>query len=131
MLFPEYEEYWHTISFDVYNIQEILTEKIRAILTRQGIKARDFLDVYLISKKQQIELKDIHNSSVSKIQFMLELYAKYRNNFETKKDLIKSQPFKWGEEKELLLQPIDEEEFFKFLKNLKSFLENIIDEINE
>jgi predicted nucleotidyltransferase component of viral defense system len=46
------------IPFDVYDVREVLSEKIRSILAQQGIKARDFLDVYLISKKQQIELED-------------------------------------------------------------------------
>jgi len=58
LLFPEHAEYMQKIPFDVYDVREVLSEKIRSILTRQGIKARDFLDVYLISKKQQIELED-------------------------------------------------------------------------
>jgi len=130
LLFPEHKEYWQKIPFEVYDIREILTEKIRSILTRQGIKARDFLDVYLISKKQQIELKDMYGPIVSKIQFMLDFYEKYRKNLEAKKDLVTSQPFRWGEEKELLLQPIDEKEFFKFLENLKPFLKSVIEEVS-
>jgi predicted nucleotidyltransferase component of viral defense system len=130
LLFQEYEEYWQKIPFDVYDIREILTEKIRSILTRQGIKARDFLDVYLISKKQQIELKDMYGPTVSKIQFMLDFYKKYRKNLEAKKELVISQPFTWGEEKELLLQQIDEKEFFKFLEKLTPFLESIIEEVS-
>jgi len=114
------------IPFQIYDIREILTEKIRSILTRQGIKARDFLDVYLISKKQQIELEDMYDPIVSKTQFMLDLYKKYRENLEAKKDLVTSQPFRWGEEKGLLLQQIDEKEFFKFLEKLKPFLKRVI-----
>jgi len=130
-LFPEYEEYWQKIPFGIYDIQEILTEKIRSILTRKGFKARDFLDVYLISKKQQIELKDMQDSIVNKTQFMLNRYTKYRKSFEAKKELLTSQPFKWGEEKDLLLQQIDEKDFFKFLQKLNPFLDSIIDEINQ
>ena len=114
------------IPFQIYDIREILTEKIRSILTRQGIKARDFLDVYLISKKQQIELEDMYDPIVSKTQFMLDLYKKYRENLEAKKDLVTSQPFRWDEEKGLLLQQIDEKEFFKFLEKLKPFLKRVI-----
>ena len=126
LLFPEYQEYMQKIPFLVYDIREILTEKIRSILTRQGIKARDFLDVYLISKKQQIELEDMYDPIVSKTQFMLDFYKKYRKNLEAKKDLVTSQPFRWDEEKGLLLQPIDEKEFFKFLEKLKPFLKRVI-----
>lgn len=50
-LFEEHDEYIQKIAFEVYDIKEILSEKFRSILTRQGIKARDFLDVYLIFKK--------------------------------------------------------------------------------
>jgi len=114
------------IPFQIYDIREILTEKIRSILTRQGIKARDFLDVYLISKKQQIELEDMYDPIVSKTQFMLDLYKKYRENLEAKKDLVTSQPFRWDEEKGLLLQQIDEKAFFKFLEKLKPFLKRVI-----
>ena len=33
LLFPEFKEYYEEISFDVYDVAEILSEKIRAILT--------------------------------------------------------------------------------------------------
>lgn len=49
-LFPEYAEYSKTIPFDLYNVKEILSEKIRALITRKGIKTRDFLDIFLLKK---------------------------------------------------------------------------------
>ena len=131
LMFPEYEEYLQKISFEIYDVREIFSEKIRSILTRQGIKARDFLDVYLISKKFQIDLEDIYDPIVSKTKFMLDFYEKYRENFEKKKSLVTSLPFRWGEEKELLLQPIDEKDFFKFLEKLKPALKRIIEKIAE
>lgn len=131
LLFPEYEEYVQKIAFDVYDVREILSEKIRSILTRRGIKARDFLDVYLVSKKYQIEMEDIYNPIVNKTRFMLDFYEKYRKNLEAKKELITSQPFRWGEEKGLLLQQIDEKEFFKFLEKLKPFLKTIVEKVAE
>jgi len=129
LLFPEHQEYMQKIPFDVYDVREILSEKIRSILTRQGIKARDFLDVYLISKKHKIELDDMYDPIVGKTRFMLDFYEKYRKNLEAKKDIVTSQPFRWGEEKELLLQQIDEKEFFRFLENLKPFLKRVIEEL--
>jgi predicted nucleotidyltransferase component of viral defense system len=130
LLFPEYEEYRQKIPFEVYDIREILTEKIRSILTRKGIKACDFLDVYLISKKHKINLEEMYNPIVSKIQFMLDFYEKYRENLEAKKDLVTAQPFRWDEEKGLLLQQIDEKEFFKFLEKLNPFLKRVIEEVS-
>ena len=38
VLFPEQTEYPQRIAFDVYGINEILCEKVRAILTRRGPK---------------------------------------------------------------------------------------------
>lgn len=131
LLFPEHEQYFQKIAFDVYDIREIFSEKIRSILTRQGIKARDFLDVYLLSKKHPIKLEDMYDPIVSKTRFMLDSYEKYRKNFEAKKDVIISQSFRWGEEKDLLLQPIDEKEFFTFLEKLQSALKTIIEKVTE
>lgn len=74
-LFPEYKEYTQGISFDVYDIREILSEKVRAILTRKGIKARDFLDVYLICSKFGINLEELHEIIVEKTKFILNLYS--------------------------------------------------------
>ena len=88
LLFADYEEYMQKIPFDVYDVREILSEKVRSILTRKGIKARDFLDVYLVSKKYQIELEDMYGPIVDKTRFMLGFYEKYRKNFEAKKDLL-------------------------------------------
>ena len=127
MLFPEYKEYAQKICFDVYDIREILCEKIRAILTRKGLKARDFLDVYLIAKTFNIELEDVYNCSMEKTKFTLSLYERYRKNLEEKKSIVTSAPFTWGEEKGLLLKDIDEKDFYKFLEKLKTFLKKAID----
>ena len=49
-------------------------------------------------------------------------------HFEAKKVILLSEPFKWGDEKALLLQEIDAKDFFKFLENFKVFLKKVIDE---
>lgn len=129
-LFPEYREYTQGISFDVYDIREILSEKVRSILTRKGTKARDFLDVYLICSKFSINLEDLYDIIVDKTKFILNLYEKYRKNLEAKKDLILSEKaFTWGEEQELLLSEIDEKDFYKFLKGFNSFLKKVTEEL--
>jgi len=129
LLFPEYAEYRQRIPFDVYDVREILCEKVRSILTRLGIKARDFVDIYLICKKYGIRLEDMHDPIVAKTRFMLDLYEKYRKNLEAKKDMLTSQPFRWGEEKGLLLQEIDEKELFGFLERSRPFLKKITQEV--
>jgi len=130
VLFPEYKEYASKIRFDVYDIREILSEKVRAILTREGVKARDFLDVYLICRDFNIKLEDLYDGIIDKTQFMLNLYEKYRKNLAEKKDIVTSgKALKWGEEKGLLLRDIDEKEFYKFLEDFGTFLKKTAEEL--
>jgi len=126
-LFPEFKNYTEKIAFDVYDPREILSEKIRAILTRQGTKARDYLDVYLIEKKFGISLDEVFDCAKQKTMFTLNLYARYRRNLQNKKPTIMTMPFNWGEEKGLLLKEIDEKDFYAFAEKLKGFLKKVIE----
>jgi predicted nucleotidyltransferase component of viral defense system len=127
-LFPEETaEYAKKIPFSVYDIREILCEKVRALLTREGTKARDFLDVYLIWKRFGIRPEDEEKCIVSKIDFSLKLYAKYRDHLKQKVALLNSgKLFDWGTEKELLLSDIDEADFYKFLGSFEMFLKRVV-----
>lgn len=133
ILFGKKTEYLNEIDFDTYNPKEILCEKIRAILTRQGTKTRDFLDAYLICKNFKIKLTDIEEQSVEKLNFSLKMYEKYQMNFKTKIKIVESDElFTWGEEKYLLLKDMKEEEernFFSFIKELGIFLKTVIAKI--
>ncbi|MGD0645310.1 MAG: nucleotidyl transferase AbiEii/AbiGii toxin family protein [Candidatus Bathyarchaeia archaeon] len=131
LLFPEYQEYSQKIAFDVYDPREILSEKIRAILTRRAIKARDFLDVYLIQKEFSISLEEVFGCAIEKTRFTLNLYARYRENLEEKKPTIMSTSFNWGEEKGLLLKEIDEKDFYKFVEKLRVYLKEVINGLPE
>jgi predicted nucleotidyltransferase component of viral defense system len=88
-LFAEYEEYSKFIPFTVYGVKEILSEKVRALLTRRGIKARDFLDIYFIQKHFGIKVADVEEYVIRKTTHTLTLYDKYQTNFRSKKKLIK------------------------------------------
>jgi len=129
LLFPEFEEYFQSVDFEVYDPCEILAEKIRAILTRKGTKARDYLDVYLITNQFDIPLEDILGCVIEKTKFTLDLYDRYRKNLEDKKATILTSPFNWGEEKGLLLKEIDEKEFYEFTEELKTFLSRVIERL--
>lgn len=107
---------------------EILCEKVRSILTRRGVKARDFVDVYLISKRYNINIEELREQIMEKTLFILNLYQKYRKNMEEKQKLINSKEiFVWGAEKNLLLIKINERDFYGFLKIFTEFLKNISD----
>ncbi len=127
-LFPEETaEYAKKIPFSVYDIREILCEKVRALLTREGTKARDFLDLYLIWKRFGTRPEDEEKCAISKIDFSLKLYAKYRSHLKQKVALLNSgKLFGWGTEKELLLSDIDEADFYKFQGELETFLKRIV-----
>ncbi len=127
-LFPdETAEYRTTIKFGVYDIREILCEKVRALLTREGTKARDFLDVYLICTRYGIRLEDMEKCFLRKMDFALKLYDKYRTNLKEKIGLLDSgKLFDWGAERDLLLSEIDEKDFYKFLGVFEAFLKKIV-----
>ncbi len=91
LLFPdEFKQYSKRVAFDIYDIREILCEKIRAMLTRKGTKARDFVDVYLISKKFGIRPESLEKVIEEKITFMMKLYSKYKNNISEKRRLLET-----------------------------------------
>ena len=98
-------------------------------MTRRGVKARDFVDIYLICKKFGIDLKEkkLRAYIVDKTIFALSLYEKYRKNLEKKRKLIEDKKiFGWGEEKELLIEEINQKEFYEFLQEFMEFLDGII-----
>ncbi len=129
-LFPEYTEYTQNIAFSIYDIREILSEKVRALLTREGTKARDFMDVYFICRRLWIKLEDVEACIVIKTNFAIELYEKYRFNLKEKNALLQSgKIFDWGKERDLLLTEIDDRDFYSFLGEFQVFLKKIIKNI--
>jgi predicted nucleotidyltransferase component of viral defense system len=126
-LFAEYEEYSKAIPFGVYNAKEILAEKMRALLTRKGIKARDFLDIYFIEKHLGIKVDDVEKYVIRKTKHTLGLYNKYQTNFRAKKKLIEQgKIFDWGTEKELIISKVDDKKFNKFVAELAEYLKKLV-----
>lgn len=124
---PEESEWLLKIpNLKCYSLEEILVEKIRAILTRKGVKGRDFLDVFLIVKQNKINLNDYKSNILKKIEFALK-YEKYSINL-SKKDLGFLDKFVLGEEESLLIQEMPKG-LDSFLKEFKIFLEIIIKDI--
>lgn len=124
-LFPE--EYGVLLSrpfLDVYDIREILLEKVRAILTRRFVKERDFVDVFLITKKLNKGIRLFEESIILKTVFMLK-YEKYRENLEEKTNL--KVWIKPGQEQYLLLKPL--RGFEQFLGKITPFLNKLVKEI--
>ena len=110
-----------------YDLKEILIEKIRAILTRRGTKARDYIDVYMIEKKEKLNVEKFKNQIIEKIAFVLK-FEKYKIN------LSKKQPadfmFDRREEEKILLIPLPRD-FEAFFDRLKPFLVQVAYELNK
>lgn len=132
LLFPgEYRGYASEVAIEAYSAKEILCEKIRAILTRQGVKARDFLDAYFIHAKLGMNMLTVERAAVAKTVFSLNLYGKYRENFSLKKEALESgNLFQWGDEKALLLEEIDEKAFYQFIVEFDGFLAKVADKVS-
>jgi predicted nucleotidyltransferase component of viral defense system len=123
--FPEAEFFLKPVKIKCYDIKEILCEKVRAILTRRGIKARDFIDIFMIEKKARIKPEDFERQILEKIRISLdnEKYLKNLNEKEIK--------YSKGEEERLLLLEMEKGFYKPFLERLSSFLIRIRDETNE
>ena len=122
-LFPEEKSLFETKKILCYDLREILLEKFRAILTRRGIKVRDFIDVYKITKKKKIDYRILRKDIIAKIRFMLR-YEKYLQNlagFKLEEIFLK-------EGEKLLLESLPKD-FNNFVQELQFFLEDIADEL--
>lgn len=116
------------VKIKVYDLKEILIEKVRAILTRKGIKARDFVDVFLITKKDKLNLNDFKKETIEKISDMLK-FEKYNQNIKNKETQLNDELI-LREEGALMLTPIGKG-FPKFIKEFNIFLKGIIKELNK
>ncbi|MDP2926282.1 MAG: nucleotidyl transferase AbiEii/AbiGii toxin family protein [Nanoarchaeota archaeon] len=111
------------VKIKAYDLKEILIEKIRAILTRRGIKVRDFVDVFLITEKDKLNLNDFKKEILEKVNNMLK-FEKYNQNIKNKETQLNDDLI-LGEEEALMLTPIDKS-FPKFLTEFNVFLKEII-----
>ena len=127
-LFPEESEFLlKNVKLNVYDLREILIEKIRAILTRKGVKARDFVDVYTIEKEKKLKPEKFEDEIVSKVKDSMR-FEKYKINLKQK---LKERPtMKAGEEEYLLLKPLGDD-LPDFLNRLDKFIEKLIKRLNE
>ncbi len=125
-VYPGAEAYFEPVSLMAYEPREIVCEKVRAILTRRGIKARDFIDLFMLKEKMGLDVEDELECTVSKIRFMLESYQRYRDNLVAKKQLLDSGSlFEWGGERDLLLVEVDQSKFYGFVGLLERTLRKL------
>jgi len=117
--YPEYSEHATlTPVFYCYVLKEIAAEKIRALLTRRGFKARDIIDLYYLAK-EGATIKKVKKIAIEKTEFMLK-YLKYGENLKNKKF---EEKFKLGEEERLMIEETD--------KKFEKFADKTLKELNE
>lgn len=126
MVYPDAGAFFEPVSLLAYDPREIVCEKVRAILTRRGIKARDFIDLYMLKEKMGLDVEDELECTTSKISFMLESYQRYRDNLVAKKQLLESGSlFEWGGERDLLLVEVDQSKFYRYVESLEITLRKL------
>ena len=126
-LYPEAAQYLEPLELWSYDPREIMCEKVRAILTRRGVKARDYIDLYMLKEKRGLKIEDEIDCISNKTIYMLAHYERFRRNLEDKKSLLRAGSlFEWGGEQALLLVTIDSPRFYQFVESLESTLRKII-----
>ncbi len=121
--FSDFLGFYKDLNYLVYDIREIACEKIRALLTRKTINSKDLVDLYLIHKNFGIDVFKLNNSWVKKTKFAIEIYEKYKENFEARTALTLESA---GLDKveNLLLTEIDKNDFEIFVTELLNKLKN-------
>ena len=113
------------LKVSAYDPREMLIEKARAILTRRGLKSKDFVDVYFLTKSLGVDIKNYREKIMEKTVFMLK-YEKYLANFLEKENVLKE--FKWNDEENILLKQPGKD-FEQFMQELKFLLNDVLQEI--
>lgn len=126
VLYPIHAEWAITrTELFVYDVREIASEKIRAILTRRGTKVRDYIDLQILNNNA-VKISTVIELAMEKTLFMLR-YEKYEQNLFNKKF---DEKIELGAEKNLLIQkPYNN--FPEFTEKVKILLKDAAEKIKE
>jgi len=120
------------VSIPQYDVREVMLEKIRAILTRNALKERDVLDLYLLDKiysLNKISISLIKRKVLSSEGFIKQVDKHLLKSIkllqERPQDFLKSD----DDIGLLLLVELNKEEYSAFKENILSFLIKIIQDI--
>lgn len=122
--FSDYVCLYRPLKCYIYDLREIASEKIRALLTRKGIKTRDIVDLYFIERMHKTNLNSLKDTCIEKINFAIRNYEKYRKNILAKAELSEKNLILEDVE-HLMLNEIDKKDFDIFAKKLFAFLEEV------
>lgn len=123
-------EWYFPVPVTAYSPEEILAEKIRAILTRKVPKLRDFYDVFMLYRAGY-DYSNVINEAIEKIRFSMRFSPErtaenLRVNLESIRDgNFNIAPELMENELELILIGSPEAEFQGFMKGFFKFLAGI------
>jgi len=124
--FEEFVGFYEPMKYFAYDVREIACEKVRALLTRKGMKTRDVADLYFIEKERKLKIEDLKAPCVEKAIFAINSYKKYRENFEGRsRIMLNERDFLAGETEHLMLVKVDRKNFDAFLRRFLPFLEGV------
>lgn len=124
--FRDFLEIYENLIYPVYDVREIACEKVRTLLTRKTVKAKDVIDLYFISKNFSINVLQLSDIWVKKTKFAIDNYKKYAQNFKARQD-ITYESINWKEIESMLLIDIDKKDFERFAEK---FLEDLNNKVN-
>lgn len=127
--YQEFLRLYEKRTMQVYDVREIAAEKLRSLLTRKAIKARDVIDLFFIAKKFNVQPQNLLREAREKIVFAINMYDKYNEYLLITKEKFKSTMISYDEVKHLVLQPVRKEEFDAFVTHLRPLLEKLMEEI--
>jgi len=127
--FKEFLEFYKTTKIEVYNIKEIVAEKVRSLLTRKAIKSRDAIDLLFIYNSFNIKPQDFINEITEKILFSINNYEKYRKNLILTKDKLQTLEFRYSEVRPLVIKHFNKENFDAYVLDLKRLLIELAEKI--
>lgn len=128
--FQDFIIYYKNKTLLVYDIKEIVAEKIRSLLTRRAIKSRDAIDLLFIYQKYNIKPEDLIKEAKDKISFAIKYYEKYKENFILTKEKIDKVDFSYNEVRHLVIKEFKKEEYNKFIVQLLLLLQKIISDLS-
>lgn len=126
--FHEFLEFYHPLKLAAYSLEEILCEKIRAILTRQAMKLRDIYDVFMI-EKSGVRMEEMREEVLAKIGAALR-FKKYREALRKGAEALELENVldDPSEMEMFVIKP--EEGFYSFVGELENFLKKIAHEVS-
>ena len=120
--FKEFLVFYRIIPMTVYDLKEIVTEKLRSLLTRRAIKSRDAIDLLFIYQDYDIRPQDFLKETKEKLLYAIENYAKYKDNLILTRDKLQTLEFHYDEVRSLVIKPFNRGDFDIFVKELQPLL---------